>query len=145
MRWPCRGNFIAQKMGSRTGKWGPRLFEPNMRHSALLLKGRFLHVFWTRVGDAPERILHSTLDLSSDWMNWKESAAIEVLRPERDWEGAKAPLTPSVRSVAYGAVNQLRDPAIYVEANRTYLLYAVAGESGIAIAEIDFEIQGSPV
>lgn len=139
------GQFYRSEDGLTDWEVGPRLFEPNMRHSALLLKGRCLHVFWTRVGDAPERILHSTLDLSLDWMNWKESAAIEVLRPERDWEGAKAPLTPSVRSVAYGAVNQLRDPAIYVEANRTYLLYAVAGESGIAIAEIDFEIQGSPV
>jgi hypothetical protein len=41
-----------------------------------------------------------------------------------------------VRSTAYGHVNQLRDPAIFEEDGRTYLLYAVAGESGIAIAEI---------
>ena len=33
-------------------------------------------------------------------------------------------------------VNQLRDPAIYVEDERIYLLYAVAGESGIAIARV---------
>jgi hypothetical protein len=33
-------------------------------------------------------------------------------------------------------VNQLRDPAIFEEDGRTYLLYAVAGESGIAIAEL---------
>jgi hypothetical protein len=33
-------------------------------------------------------------------------------------------------------VNQLRDPAIYVEDDRIYLLYAIAGESGIAIAEL---------
>jgi len=33
-------------------------------------------------------------------------------------------------------VNQLRDPAIFEEDDRVYLLYAVAGESGIAIAEI---------
>ena len=56
--------------------------------------------------------------------------------PERSWEGVDAPLTPSVRSTAYGQVNQLRDPAIFEEDGRTYLLYAVAGESGIAIAEI---------
>ena len=62
---------------------------------------------------------------------------MEVLRPERDWEGADAPLEPSVRSVAYGHVNQLRDPAIYSEGDQTYLLYSVAGESGIGIAEID--------
>ena len=54
----------------------------------------------------------------------------------RDREGAAAPLEPSVRSVAYGRVNQLRDPAIFVERERLYLLYAVAGEAGIGIAEL---------
>lgn len=44
-----------------------------------------------------------------------------------------------MRSVAYGHVNQLRDPAIYEEDGRVYLLYAVARESGIAIAELHFE------
>ncbi len=88
------------------------------------------------MGHTPERILHSTIDLSGDWRNWKETDAIEILRPETDWEGADAPLEPSVRSVAYGHVNQLRDPAIYIEDDDVYLLYAVAGESGIAIAKL---------
>lgn len=61
---------------------------------------------------------------------------VEVLRPERSWEGADAPLVPSVRSTAYGHVNQLGDPAIFEEHRRFYLLYAVAGENGIAIAEL---------
>ena len=64
-----------------------------------------------------------------------------MLRPERDWEGADAPLEPSVRSTAYGRVNQLRDPAIFEDAasGRIYLLYAVAGEGGIAIAQLHLE------
>jgi hypothetical protein len=95
-----------------------------------------LWVFWTQVGDAPERILLSRIDLSSDWRDWTENAASEILRPERDREGAGAPLIPSIRSTAYGKVNQLRDPAILEDEGRIYLLYAVAGESGIAIAEI---------
>ena len=118
---------------------GPLLFNPDMRHSAVLPRGDSLHVFWTQVGDVPERILLSTIDLRGDWMGWRESEPIEVLRPQRPWEGADAPLEPSIRSVAYGPVNQLRDPAIYTEGERTYLLYAVAGESGIAIAEIDWQ------
>jgi hypothetical protein len=36
-------------------------------------------------------------------------------------------------------VNQLRDPAVFDENGRTFLLYAVAGESGIAIAEVTFQ------
>ena len=116
---------------------GPTLFNPRMRHAALLQRATTLHVFWTQVGDAPESILHSTINLAPDWMTWRESPAQHVLSPEHDWEGANAPQTPSVRSTAYGHVNQLRDPAIFEEDGRVYLLYAVAGESGIAIAEVE--------
>jgi hypothetical protein len=117
---------------------GPLLFNRNMRHSALLKRGDELLVFWTQVGDAPERILASRIDLGSDWLRWRDGEPIEVLRPERRWEGADAPPEASVRSVAYGRVNQLRDPAIFEEDGRVYLLYAVAGESGVAIAELTF-------
>jgi hypothetical protein len=122
---------------SLTGfKAGPLLFNPDMRHAALLKSKNTLYVFWTQVKHTPERILLSTIDISGNWENWKETDAIEVLRPETDWEGADAPLEPSVRSVAYGHVNQLRDPAIYIEKSDVYLLYAVAGESGIAISKL---------
>ena len=117
---------------------GPRLFNPDMRHAAVMRRGDTLFVFWTQVGDAPERILLSTVDLRGDWMAWSESDPVEALRPERSWEGANAPLEPSVRSVAYGMVNQLRDPAVFEEGDQVYLLYAVAGESGIAIARVAF-------
>ena len=56
--------------------------------------------------------------------------------PEKDYEGAHLPLVPSARGAAYGQVRQLRDPCVYMENNRTFLLYSIAGESGIALAEI---------
>jgi len=130
------GQFYRSKDGFHAFEPGPHLFNPRMRHSALLKQSSDLWVFWTQVGDRPERILVSRIDLSGDWHSWTESAAIEVLRPDRIWEGSDAPLVPSVRSTAYGQVNQLRDPAIFEENGRVYLLYAVAGESGIAIAEV---------
>ena len=116
---------------------GSLLFNKGIRHSALLKKGDPLHVFWSQVEDFPERILMSIIDLSADWREWPDTESIDVLCPERPWEGADAPLEPSVRSVAYGHVNQLRHPAIFSEDNRNYLLYSVAGESGIGIAEIE--------
>ena len=130
------GQFYRSKDRFHAFEPGPHLFNPRMRHSALLKQSSDLWVFWTQVGDRPERILVSRIDLSGDWHSWTESAAIEVLRPDRIWEGSDAPLVPSVRSTAYGQVNQLRDPAIFEENGRVYLLYAVAGESGIAIAEV---------
>jgi hypothetical protein len=118
---------------------GPTLFAPTMRHSAVLLRGDTLLVFWTRVGDAPERVLLSTVDLSADWESWRASEPIDVLSPERDWEGADRPLEPSVRDAINVRVRQLRDPGIFEEDGRTWLLYAVAGESGIAIAELGID------
>lgn len=121
---------------------GPLLFNKDMRHAAVLVRGSTLYVFWTQVGDVPEHIKLSTIDLSGDWHGWQATPGYEILRPERAWEGASAPLEPSVRSTAYGLVNQLRDPAVYVdetsEDGRVYLLYAYGGESGIALAEVRF-------
>jgi hypothetical protein len=113
------------------------LFEPDMRHAGLWLRGDVLWVFWTRVGDAPERILLSTIDLRGDWRSWRESDAIEAARPVRPWEGADEPVEPSVRSAIDRVVNQLRDPYIYVEQGVAHLVYAVAGESGLAISRLD--------
>jgi hypothetical protein len=117
---------------------GPDAFnEPLQRHTALLKRGDTLYVFWTRVTDAPERILVSTIDLAGDWQGWRASAPTDLLRPEFDWEGAHLPVEPSFRGAINRPVNQLRDPAIFEDTDgRVYLLYAVQGEGGIAIAEL---------
>ena len=88
------------------------LFTPKMRHSAVLVRDDELWVFWTRVGDAPERILLSRVALSADWADWAllppplnakggcsggGMMEIEVLRPELEWEGASIPPEPSKR------------------------------------------------
>ena len=132
------GQFYRSKQPFGPFEQGPALFNPDMRHCAVFVKDQTLWVFWTQVGEVPEHIKVSTIDLEDDWMAWQVSASQEVLRPARDWEGATAPAIASVRSTAYGVVNQLRDPAIYVEGDVIYLLYAVAGESGIAIAQLEF-------
>ncbi len=134
-----RGQFYRSKNALSGFEEGPLLFNPNMRHAAFLKRGSTLLVFWTQVGTAPEAIQLSTIDLSGDWTTWKDTAPIEVLRPERVWEGSDAPRRPSLRSTAYGHVNQLRDPAVFEENGRMFLLYAVAGESGIGIAELKFD------
>ena len=117
---------------------GPQFFTADMRHSALLIRDDRLYVFFSQAGEQPERILLSTIDLSDDWRQWAATDPIEVLRPERDYEGADLPNEPSRRGYIDDRVNQLRDPAIHEENGKTYLLYSVAGESGIAIAEISF-------
>ena len=118
---------------------GKRLFPMTMRHSALRVVNNQLQIFWTNVGESPEKILLSTIELTEDWLTWKPSDPIEVLRPEEDWEGGNLKPIPSKRGPVYEKACQLRDPAIYEENNRIYMLYSVAGESGIAIVELKFE------
>lgn len=109
---------------------------PVPRHLALQKSGRWLRVYYTRRGDAPERILHGTIDLAEDWRNWTVRGETELLRPQMDFEGAGLPVRHSREGPAKGRENALRDPAIFEEDGRSWLLYAVAGESGIALAEI---------
>jgi len=130
------GIFYRSRDGLGSFEKGPALFSRNMRHSALNLNGNVLSVFYSDVGDTPERILLATIDLTPDWMDWRESEAITILEPELDYEGVNLPVEPSVRDWAPLPVRQLRDPAIFREDGNTFLLYSVSGEYGLAIARL---------
>jgi hypothetical protein len=114
----------------------PPFNDAGPRHVALHLMGDTLDVYYTCIGDAPERIFRCRVPLRGDWMTWKASQPEEILRPELEYEGANLPLKKSVAGAVRGRENALRDPAIFTENGRVYLLYSVAGESGIAIAEV---------
>jgi hypothetical protein len=107
-----------------------------LRHAAVDLRGDLLRVYYSRIGDRPERILVSETHLTPDWRAWRASTPRDVLSPERDYEGHSLSLEVSAPDEAPGRVRQLRDPGIFSESGRTYLLYSVAGESGLAIAEL---------
>lgn len=147
--WQWDGHFYAiSTMGrvsrSRDGV-GP--FEPgsspfpisktsHVRHSAVMLDGDVLTVFFSRIGDSPESILAATMRLSGDWKEWRASEPVPILKPETEYEGVDLPVEPSASGAAKTRLRQLRDPAVYREGKRTWLLYSVAGESGIALAEL---------
>lgn len=134
------GRLLRSKDGLTGFEAGPDLEEPDMRHVALTvrgaLRGDVLHVFWTRVGDAPEQILHSTIDLAGDWRGWRLCGTRPLLRPELPWEGADLPVAPSQRGAIDEPVSELRDPCVFEDGGRTHLLYCGAGERAIGVAEI---------
>ena len=130
------GMFFRSLDGLREFEQGPTLFTRNMRHLAVKLDGSLLSVFYSNVFDCPEAILMSTVELTPNWMEWKESKPVVVLEPETEYEGADRPLKPSERGEIQERARQIRDPAIFSEEGKTYLLYTVAGENGIAIAEL---------
>jgi hypothetical protein len=134
------GNESAVLLRSKDGlggfEAGPNVI-PNCRHTAPLVRGDTLWLFFSRIGDAPEHILLTRIDLRKDWTDWEKSMTppVSVVQPETDYEGVQYPIKPS-SSGAGTKARQLRDPAVFVEDGKTYLLYSVAGECGIAIAEL---------
>lgn len=107
-----------------------------VRHVGLLVRGSRLHVFFTAIGDAPERVLMSSLDLGGDWTTWRASAPVEVITPEAAYECPGLPVAPSAPGDVEGAVRQIRDPFVFEHGGKTFLFYSTCGEQGLAVAEI---------
>ena len=128
--------FAAFTAGANPFRDGP--YAGRVRHVALLQRGGTLYVFFTAIGDAPERIMMSTISLAGDWSTWKISPAIELLRPAAPYECPNLPNVPSDAGDIKGPAQQLRDPGIYEEDGRTFLFYSICGEQGIAAAELKF-------
>lgn len=130
------GQLYRSRDGLGNFELGPRLTAEPIRHHALLRYQRQWLLFWTRVGDEPERILVSAINTDTDWRSWRLDSSEEVHRARQPWEGADLPADASNYGGIMWRVNQLRDPAIYQEDGRIYLLYASAGEQGIGIGEL---------
>ena len=130
------GTFRRSMDGLSEWQTGPTLFSKHMRHAAVRCHDDQLLVCYTIAHDCPEHIVWQTMNLADDWMHWTSAEPKSLLKPEKEWEGASRPLVASERGAVYEPVHQLRDPCLFEEAGKTYLLYAVAGEHGIAIAEL---------
>jgi hypothetical protein len=115
---------------------GPERY--SIRHSGIDRMGEWLVIYFTCVGHRPERIFATFVNLKGAPETWQARGAAEVLRPEMDWEGAKLPLQYSKGGRAVTRENGLRDPAVYREHDKAWLLYSTGGEHGIAIAELHY-------
>lgn len=115
---------------------GATIIDDRMRHPAISVTGDVASVYYTRVGDAPERIVVADVAVSGDWSGWRQVGPRAELKPEAAYEGAALRIAPSVRGGVFAPVRQLRDPAVFQDGARSYLLYSIAGEQGIAIAEL---------
>ena len=113
-------------------------YAERVRHVATLRRGQTLYVFFTGIGDAPERVMLSTIDLNGDWKGWKASAPVELLRPSAPYECPTLPIVPSAAGEIDGPAQQIRDPAIFEDGGRTYLFYSICGEQGLALALLTF-------
>jgi hypothetical protein len=132
--------YYSKKAGISNFERGPDIIE-NMRHAALYRDHNRLIIFYSRIGDEPERILKSEVRLEGNWRDWKASPAVEVLRPVENYEGIAYEIAESKGGAAVDedkkhiCLRQLRDPALLIEDDGKYLYYSIAGENGIAMAK----------
>lgn len=140
-RHPSRvsgGILVRSKDGLSPFELGPPMID-KMRHGALLKTGNDLWMFFSRIGDEPERILATRIPLRRNWRRWKHGKISEVLRPETDPEGFGRPLMPSEPGMANGPLHELRDPAVLRSGGEHFLFYSGAGESNICGARLRFD------
>jgi hypothetical protein len=131
------------------GPFEPRdsiLFEPDMRHAGLLVEDSTLYVFWSRVGDTPEHIMLSQVDLNSpDWNHWQATAPVEILKPQLTWEGADIDVQSSLRGEMDIVAHELRDPYVFRdEDGALYLYYVGGGEKAIGVARLSVQTSFAP-
>jgi len=111
-------------------------FEPqfhlinNIRHTAVYVDKNILYIFYSLVGEAPESLYICKIK------DWEVIDNYKFKTPKYDWEGANQPLVNSKFGMAFGFVNELRDPCIFEDNNKLYLLYSFGGEQGIALTEL---------
>ena len=92
---------------------------------------------FSRIGDAPERLLYCELVPADNWADWRFGPVSELLRPAPGWEGGDLPVRPSVMGTAVERLHELRDPALFCDGGQVYLAYCGGGESGLGIARVD--------
>jgi hypothetical protein len=109
-----------------------------VRHVSLLESNGLLHIVFSVIGDAPESILHTTVQMTGDWDTWRIGPVSKVLVPETKYECPDLPLEKSEVGEIDRPARQLRDPALFSDEGKLYLFYTFCGEQGIAGAEVTF-------
>ena len=137
--WRSRDWHLPFEKGPKILPYSPKEgIGSGFRHGEIFRRGDILHIFFTNIGDEPERIIHTTLDLTEKWNEWKVKEKTTILEPELKWEGVELDLRQSVMGAVQGKVRELRDPCIFEDIDGiVYLLYCGAGESGIGIVKIN--------
>ena len=118
-------------------------FRYTMRHVGVDVAGDKLVVYFSCVGHRPERILCTVIDLTGDPAQWRAQGAYEVLRPEQAWEGADLPLAYSRGGISTERVRELRDPAVFRDGEKAWLVYTGAGEHALGLAALRYQDNAS--
>ena len=107
-----------------------------VRHVTLLEENGLLHIVFSAIGDAPESILYTTVEMKGDWDQWRIGRVATVLAPEARYECPDLPVAKSEVGEIDHPARQLRDPALFRDEGTLFLFYTFCGEQGIAGADV---------
>ena len=107
-------------------------FIKNLRHTGVLVEANNVFIFYSLIGEIQESIYCSVLDLS----NYNLNNTYKIIKPSLEYEGSNILKKKSIEGIELNYVNQVRDPAIFINKSEKYLLYSVSGEKGIALGKL---------
>ena len=97
-------------------------------------------MFFTAIGDAPERVLVSTIDLTGDWNDVAcVGAASECWHPKHRTSAPICRMRRRSAAMSKSQCGRFGIPFVFEENGRALLFYAFCGEQGIAAAELKGE------
>jgi hypothetical protein len=126
--------FEAFELGGSPFRNSP--YAGRVRHVSLLEDNGLLHIVFSAIGDAPESILYTTVQMKGDWDTWRIGPVSTVLVPETNYECPHLAVEKSEVGEIDRPARQLRDPALFRDEGKLYLFYTFCGEQGIAGAEV---------
>lgn len=119
-------------------------FPDKVRHLAVENYASILRVYFSEVGDAPERIKMRCLYWNSQSPEQSlYSRKATLLVPQEVYEGSSASTISSRIGSIKSLVKELRDPFFFSDSGRSFLFYACGGERGIAVVEL-YEFAACP-
>lgn len=111
----------------------------SIRHlSVLNYKGMYL-VFYSIIGEKPEKIWVSELKIDTTKGKFMALGKVLVLSPEKEYEGCGLKLQNSESGPSLVPENSVRDPYVIKFRSRYLLFYSIKGEFGIAFTELNLK------
>lgn len=93
-------------------------------------QGRYIRLAWAEDVEDPRHLRRGWTAAEPD------SQPVEILRPQRPWEGAEADPAPSKPGAGFRLDNALRDPYVLADDGRLLLSYVGGGERASGLAEL---------
>ncbi len=90
----------------------PRTEAPECAISRSYRAAIYSMYLFTAIGDAPERLFVSTIDMTKEWSEWRVSPPVDVMQPETDYECGRLPVAPSAVGDIFEPARQIRDPHV---------------------------------